>query len=193
MRRGSLIHHAHGTRPDGARIRATEFNPGFGGPYRFSHFGEPVVPSWYGGENDAVALCETLIRDLPSTGGRLVASQYRHHQISVVRTRRTLRLVELRGKGRLLVSSQNVTACDSDQYDRSVKWAEAAHDVRPMVDGIIWTSYRFDQGYALVLFGDRVEEVDLEPVRVTMDFSISRHRDELAAFGRDVNVRVLTA
>ena len=59
------------------------------------------------------------------------------------------------------------------QYDRTVKWAEAIHAQFSDVEGLIWTSNKYDEESALLLFGDRVSEMDIQVVAVRKgsDFS----------------------
>jgi hypothetical protein len=62
---------------------------------------------------------------------------------------------------RLGISRAELIASESDQYPRTVLWAQALHTCRPDADGLVWVSRQHDTSLALVLFGDRVHSEDL--------------------------------
>lgn len=70
---GSRIYRMFTAAPD---RQVTTFNPGMSGPHRFSFFGNPPVPVLYGAQTEVAALCESLLHDVPLTGGRLLPEQY---------------------------------------------------------------------------------------------------------------------
>lgn len=155
---GSTLHRVHHSKRN-----ANEFNPGRGGPTRFA----PVVtatgsvPTLYAAQNAEVAVCETLLHDVPLTGGSLTLGAYAAHTETALEVQRDLRLAKLMGDGlrRLGVTPQELTATNGDVYDRTVVWAEAAH--KAGFDGIAWMSARDNTAAAYEFYGDRVAQTDL--------------------------------
>lgn len=140
------------------------FNPGTGhqAQSRFAFFGDPVVPVLYAAGTEVAAVCETILHDIPLTGGRLLPEDFLQRVVGLVRPTRDLRLASFRGLGlrRLGVEQGQVTATSGAEFGTTVKWAEAAHAYG--FDGIVWMSYRCNSDAAFILFGDRVEATDLE-------------------------------
>lgn len=152
---------------------ATTFNPGTSNTVagRFHFFqdtGHRRVSVLYGAEGEDAAISETLFHDVPVGRGRafVPARRLEGKALGWVRSRRNLRLVELLGHGlrRLGLRPKNLTDTDSSEYRRTVEWACAVHHALPDVDGLLWMSRQFNAGRALVLFGDRVSDTDLEAV-----------------------------
>lgn len=139
-----------------------EFNPS--GPpasQRFSFFGTPPVPVLYAASTDEAAVCESLLHDIPVTGGSLTPARYRNKVMGLVRPARDLRLAGFAGTGlrRLGVEQGQLTDTAMSQYPRTNRWAEAAHTAG--FDGIAWMSRKCNNAEAYVLFGDRVTTSDL--------------------------------
>lgn len=132
-----------------------EFNPGVGRATRFAFFGDPVVPVLYAADTEQGALAETLLHDVPTTGGRLTYDAYADSVMGRLVVRRALRLASLRGLGlrRLGVSARELTDTEASEYPRTVAWAAAAHTAG--FDGLAWTSRLCNDTRAVVLFGDR--------------------------------------
>lgn len=150
------------------RRAASAANPG---PYpqtRFAFFDEPPVPVLYAGENEQVAVAETLLHDLPPAGARLVPAAYENRLASALAPRRDLRLAQFHSDGlrRLGVRASNLTDTTPAHYVRTTAWAQATH-ADTDVDGIVWMSRHWNAGKAVVLFGDRVPSTDLA---VTNDY-----------------------
>src|SRR5687768_17271849 len=55
---------------------ATTFNPGYGSPTRFAFFGAPVIPVLYAAATEEAAVAETLLHDVPVSGGILPYDKY---------------------------------------------------------------------------------------------------------------------
>lgn len=160
---GNVLHRVHGPRFD-----ANAFNPGVGAPTRFAHFDNLRDPSTgpvrvlYAAATAEAAVCETLLHDVPLTGGRLSRAQYQSRRETTLVLRRDVLLAKLMGPGlrRLGVEPQNITATNGDIYLQTVKWAQAAHVAG--FEGLAWMSARENTSEAYVLFGDRLAETDLE-------------------------------
>lgn len=140
------------------------FNPGSGrgGRSRFAFFGDPRVPVLYAAGTERAAVCETILHDVPLAGGRILREDLEGVVSARVSPVRDLRLASFRGPGlrRLGILPQQLTHTDARWYPRTVRWAQAAHDVG--LDGAVWMSYRCNTDPAYVLFGDRVSAPELE-------------------------------
>ncbi|WP_306233258.1 RES family NAD+ phosphorylase [Agrococcus beijingensis] len=142
---------------------ATAFNPGRGMPTRFAPFnvdGAPI-PTLYAAASATAAVCESILHDVPLSGGLLPAARYEQYVESGLRVTRDLRLAMLKGEGlrRLGVSPQQLTATEGDVYGSTVHWARAAHAAG--FEGVVWMSARDNSAEAYMLFGDRVAADDL--------------------------------
>ena len=137
--------------------QANEFNPKFGSPTRFAFFGAPPVPVLYAGESEMAAVSETLLHDIPSSGGALLPGDYADKVMGRIRTRRDLRLAAFLGTGlrALGVSAGDLTTTPAGDYATTVLWAEAAHQAG--FDGVVWMSRQCNTERSYVLFGDRVD------------------------------------
>jgi hypothetical protein len=156
---GQELFRVHGTSRHGSA-----FNPGIGQPTRFAFFGEPVVPVLYAAETERAAIAETLLHDTPLTGGQLTVSAYRDRRMSRLTTNRELRLASLMGLGlrRLGVTADQVTTTAAVHYERTVRWAESAHEAG--FDGVVYMSKQCNSDRAYVFFGDRSDDAfDLDP------------------------------
>ena len=153
---GSAIYRVAGSsRP------ANEFNPGIGAPTRFAFFGDPPVPALYAAQSEVAAVCETMLHDIPATGGSLLPHAYRTRLAAKLTVALDLRLASLMGTGlrTLRIEARDITDSDPTTYPETVRWAEAAH--RAGFDGLAWMSKRCNTDRAYVLFGDRVTPDDL--------------------------------
>jgi len=164
---GSLVVRVH--QPSRA---ANVFNPGYGGAKRFSPFdaGGAAVPTLYAANTSEAAVSETLLHDVPLSGGTLTPADYEPFIESWLRPVRDIRLAMFfdHGLRRLGVTSQQLTATDASEYDSTVKWAVAAHQAG--FDGVAWMSSRHNSSHAYVFFGDRVAESDLHVVGLARSF-----------------------
>jgi hypothetical protein len=156
---GETVFRVHNKNRDGH-----EFNPGVGRPTRFAFFGDPIVPVLYGAATERAAIAETLLHDVPLTGGQLTQSAYRDRRMSQLTTNRDLRLASMMGLAlrRLGVIADQVTTTAAAHYDRTVLWAQAAHGAG--FDGLVHMSRQCNSDRAYVFFGDRADDAfDLDP------------------------------
>ena len=156
---GETLFRVHDKDRDGC-----DFNPDIGAPTRFAFFGDPSVPVLYAAATDRAAIAESLLHDIPMTGGQLMHSAYRDRRMSRLTTRRDLRLASLMGLGlrRLGVSADQVTTTRAAHYGRTVLWAQAAH--ASGFDGLVYMSRQCNSDRAYVFFGDRANDAfDLDP------------------------------
>lgn len=178
---GTALHRVHDRRFDGCA-----FNPGLGAPTRFAPLrradGTPI-PTLYAASTLEAALFETVFHDIPPAAAlktvprTLVAS--RAH--SVLRALRPLRLGELRAPDLHLwgLGRGDLVAAPPTDYPSTARWAQAAHDAFPDLDGLIWTSNRCDPADALLLWAPRAEGA----------LAVAAHRDGAADPGWMADVR----
>lgn len=157
---GTLLRRVHDPKRAG-----NVFNPGLGAPTRFAPFLDAdgnVVPALYAAATPEAAVCESILHDVPISGGTLPQASYGMRVETALVLKRELRLAMIMGAGlrRLHITPKQLTATDGDVYAETVLWAQAAHAAG--FDGIAWMSARDNTSEAYVLFGDRVASADLE-------------------------------
>jgi RES domain len=142
---------------------ATEFNA-TSASRRFRPVLDPsgaVVPTIYGADLTAGALSETVFHDVPVRGParRILRKALVPMVMSTITPLRDLRLAELHGAGlgRLGTTHGELVESGADQYPRTALWGQALHDHSDGFDGLIWRSRQFNDSFALMLWGDRVD------------------------------------
>lgn len=174
------------------------FNPGErteprGRFHFFEDVGGARVPVLYGAKGEDAAIAETVFHDA-RLGPDAVVPERRLARLGLarLRPRRDLHLVELLGHGlrRLGLRARNLTDTDAIAYPRTVAWARALHAALPDIDGLLWMSRQFNAENALVLYGDRVAETDLEVVARPQPLftGAGRHVVEVAAARAGVTI-----
>ncbi len=127
-----------------------------------------LIPTIYGSNTFYGALSETVFHDVPVSGaGKVVAQSALMPMMgSTVRSKRPLRLIQLRGFGlkKCGLTRTQIVDSDADQYGVTREWAAAFHDAADAADGLIWMSRQHDSSEAIVLFGTRVRRDDLEVI-----------------------------
>lgn len=175
---------------------ATEFNPGVGAPTRFAFFEDhdgKTVPVLYAAQTQEAAICETLLHDIPASGGALEPAQYQDKVMAQLQITRDLRLASFKGTGlrRLKATHDQITSTNAIEYPKTVFWAEAAHDAD--LDGAIWMSNRCNSDSAVVLFGDRVSGSDIkQSANFARVFDLSPDRSWLIDFCAQLHIEVLS-
>lgn len=161
------------TRVHSTAFSVTQFNPRLalddrqGG--RFDGTPEDEYAFLYAASNDATAVSEALLRDLPvdEYGARLLP-QVRLSQVSISWFRVTvdLELVSLRSGQDLAAVGQDawLTASPAAEYASTRRWASAIRGWAPWACGLTWRSYREPEGFAYVFFADRCPEGCFEEV-----------------------------
>lgn len=141
---------------------ATTFNPGFGAPTRFAFFGTPVIPVLYASATEEAAVAETLLHDIPVSGGILPYDKYARTVMARLQVARPVRVGVLHGLGlrQLKVTVAELTASGAETYPETVKWAQAAHDAE--FDGLVWMSRLCNDAKAYVFFGDRCDDAFIQ-------------------------------
>jgi hypothetical protein len=152
-------------------LRSAQFNPGFGLPSRFAPFddeGGRTVPTLYAGTTREAAVYETIFHDIDP------AALFKTVRQHVVEARTASRITPTRD---LLLASlftpdlaawglarTDLIQTPKSTYDQTVIWAAAIHAAHRDVDGLVWTSVRCDPELCVMLFGDRVDEADLQVI-----------------------------
>lgn len=143
-----------------------EFNPGLGdtrfAPLRY----EAAVPTMYGGEDETVALLETVFHDVTLGADRIIyRSMLRERGLAHLGARRDLRLIDLRDEALagLGLSRPQIVTSSPEHYACTRDWSRWLHEQRPrgeLPDGILWHSRQaeltgHDRREVMILFGDR--------------------------------------
>ena len=128
------------TRLHKARFGVTDFNPtvarsAYAGG-RFDATPDDAYPFLYGADDDATAVSETLLRDVPSDehGDRILPAAV----------------------------GQDTWLTTASEYALTRRWASAIREWAPWAQGLTWRSRREPDGFAYVLFADRCPEACLE-------------------------------
>ena len=182
-----------------SRYAATSFNPNLGGHRddiatggRFHPFEDGAgrrVPTRYLADHPNGAFAETLMRE-SSMGRTLPPDTILDHRPSQVRTRRSLRLVDL---GTIDPDGAFARAmqADASAYRQTRSVAATLHGSLPEVDGLLWSGVqlRTPGMECVVLFGDRVTEAALAAERtLELDVGEGLRRLEAAAMHRQVTL-----
>lgn len=155
------------TRIHSAQFAVTDFNPTLarhplrGG--RFDAMPDNPYGFLYAASDDATAVSEALLRDLPldERGARLLPrTRLRNLHIGWLTTDRDIRLVSLRTGRDLAAIGQDawLTTCPASDYELTRAWAPAIRDWASWCGGLTWRSHREPEGFAYVLFEDRVPD-----------------------------------
>ncbi|UCI34895.1 RES family NAD+ phosphorylase [Mesorhizobium sp. B4-1-4] len=169
--------------------RAREFNPGFGSS-RFAPFTSAgkQVPTIYAGTSFGCAAYESVFHDIdPSAAFKtLPMSKVEELAGSLIRVDRDLRLARLfePDLNKWSITRQSLIDTPPSSYPSTRAWAQAIHDANPTLDGMIWTSRRFDEEKCLVLFGTRVDESSLDVISSEEFASSPPLLDRLVELGR---------
>ncbi len=139
-------------------FRGSEFNPGLGSHTRFAFVTDPtgrLVPSLYAASAQDAAVAETLLHDLPLSGGLLPYAKYAPTVMSRLTVTKQIRLAAFHGLGlrQLRVTAEQLTSSPASSYPETLRWAQAAYDAG--YDGCVWMSRMCNNARAYVFFGDR--------------------------------------
>ena len=115
----------------------------------------------YAADDDATAVSEVLLRDLPldERGARLLPrARLRNLRIGWLAMTRDIQLVDLRSGQNLAAIGQDtwLTTGPASDYELTREWASAIRDWAPWCSGLTWRSHREPEGIAFILFEDRV-------------------------------------
>jgi hypothetical protein len=191
--KGTILHRTHGS-----SFRPAQFNPCKGQPTRFAPFADAAgtcVPTLYAATTREAAAFESIFHDIePSATFKTV-------RLSVVESRSVSRIAPKRDLlvARLFapdlkawgLSRGELIETPKSTYRQTVLWAEAIHRARPDLDGLIWTSRQCDPEQCVILFEDRIGEVDFD-IQDCID--VSAHASlllELRNFGQRAGITIV--
>jgi hypothetical protein len=177
------------------------FNPGADPPevrgrfHFFSGLDGAIVPILYGSDRGDGAISETVFHDVPLRGSLRTVPESRldYRSLVTLRPKRELRLAQLLGHGlrRLGIRAANLTDTEAIEYPNTVAWAKEIHATFPDADGLLWMSRQFNAAKALVLFGDRVEDTDLEPVSVPQPLRLGPGRTQVEQAANEAGILII--
>ena len=112
----------------------------------------------YVGSDFTCALHESIFHDVPMTGlNRIRDSLLDEFVYSILVPGRDLSMVDLTSSGLMKIDAPRaLTECEPAGYSETVDWARALHRDHPTLSGLFWVSRRYNEGRAMVLFGDRI-------------------------------------
>ena len=188
------------TRLHSAEFEVTDFNPTVaedaiqGG--RFDATPEDEYAFLYAAGDDATAVSEALLRDIPGDdrGMRALLTTRLHGvRIGWIRTSQELQLVSLRSGTDLAAIGQNpwLTTASADEYGMTRLWASAIREWAPWAQGLTWRSRREPEGFAYILFADRCPVRCLEEAVRGMPLQLAE-RNIGSGFGRLYVDEILT-
>ncbi|MEO3388771.1 RES family NAD+ phosphorylase [Mesorhizobium sp. CAU 1741] len=157
IRVGTRLHRIHAR-----RFQAEEFNPGMGSS-RFAPFASAgsQVPTMYAGTTFACAAYETIFHDIdPAATFKSVSMvEVEQRAVSCIEVDRDLKLARLfePDLNRWGLTRKDLIDTPRSLYPQTSLWAAAIHDSDPTLDGMIWTSRRFDEEKCIILFGARLD------------------------------------
>jgi hypothetical protein len=161
---GTIIHRIHD-----AKFSAAQFNPGPKGNSRFAPIttasGEPI-PTSYAATSFGCAAFETIFHDIdPDAPFKTVAwARIERLSYSVLALNRDMRLARFFSHDLLKWGCSRTQLIDTapSTYPKTRLWSAAVHESDPTIDGMIWTSRKYDEEKAMVLFGTRFRDGDLQ-------------------------------
>ena len=144
------------------KYEPTQFNPSPDGNARFSPITNAeglIIPTLYTAEDEASALMETVLHDVPSpsAGFIYVAPAIEDRQLATLVNQVPLQLgnLQVMGLKRLGVSGAAVIDGDKPTYGDTRDFARALHAARSDIQGLVWDS-RQTKKQVVVLFKDRL-------------------------------------
>ena len=129
---------------------------------RFDATVEDPFPFLYAANDEATAISEVLLRDIPvdAGGARLLPkARIKGLQISWLRIDADLELVSIRsGADLAAVGQDSWLTTTTSEYDSTRQWCAAIRAWAPRACGMTWRSLREPDGFAFIFFGDRCPE-----------------------------------
>ena len=144
------------------RYESTQFNPSPDGNARFSPIKNAlglIIPTLYAAEDDASALMETVLHDVPSpsAGFIYVPPAVEDRQLATITNQVPLQLGNLTVMGLRRLGLLGAVVVDGDKptYGETRDFGQALHAARGDIQGLIWDS-RQTKKEVIVLFEDRL-------------------------------------
>ncbi len=192
--KSTVLHRTHIT-----DLRPAQFNPCMGQPTRFAPFNDATgacVSTLYAASSREAAAFESIFHDIEPTAlfktVRLDVVESR--SVSTIAPKRDLLVArlfapDLKAWG---LKRDDLIETPKSTYGQTVLWAQAIHRAQPDLDGLTWTSRQCDPDQCVILFGDRVSEVDFEIrdcIDVSGDASLLL---ELRTFGQRAGITIIS-
>ena len=191
---GTVLHRTHAS-----SFRSAQFNPCKGQPTRFAPFtdaADACVPTLYAATSREAATFESIFHAIEPT------ARFKTVRLDVVESRSVSRISPKRD---LLVaglfapdlkawglSRVELIETPKSTYDQTVLWAQAIHQVRPDIDGLIGTSRQCDPDQCVILFENRIGEADFEVRDCIVVSSDANLLLELRGFGQRAGVTIIS-
>lgn len=181
----------------GPRYHERQFNP-TSSLARFRPFviDGVVVPTMYGADDLWGAASETVFHEVPVRGKarRILRTQLEQWVWCEIAPNRDLRLASLHGVGlrRLQVSHGELIECDAAHYEETARWAEVLYAAPAAPDGLCWRSRQHNDSLAVILFGTRVLESDLDVVRPSASLALRPGGDIVYDFAEAADIAIVT-
>lgn len=144
------------------KYEPTQFNPSPDGNARFSPIKNAlslIIPTLYAAEDDASALMETVLHDVPSpsAGFIYVTPAIEDRQLATLVNQVPLQLgnLQVMGLKRLGLSGAVVVDGNKPTYGDTRDFARALHAARGDIQGLLWDS-RQTKKQVIILFEDRL-------------------------------------
>lgn len=159
----TLLHRIHDK-----KFLAEEFNPGLEGNSRFAPIktarGSPIPTSYAATSFDCAAF-ESIFHDIdPSAAFKSVAwAKIARLCYSTLELGRDLRLAKFFSADLMKWGMARTQLIDTptSTYPKTRLWSAAMHEAEKCIDGLVWTSRKFDEEKAMLLFGSRLKRGDL--------------------------------
>ena len=112
----------------------------------------------YVGGDLTCAVHESIFHDVPMRGAKSIRDSLLDEFVhSILVPAADLRMADLTGTGLMKIDApRSLTECEPDGYHETVHWAQSVHRDNPALAGLLWVSRRYNEGRAMVLFGDRI-------------------------------------
>lgn len=183
---GTVVHRIHDT-----RFRAEEFNPGIQGNSRFAPISTAagtLIPTCYAATTFACAAYETIFHDIdPDAPFKSVAwTKIASLSYSTLTLERPLRMASFFSADLMKWGLSRTQLVDTapTTYPKTRLWAAAVHESDASLDGMIWTSRKFDEAKAMLIFGTRVPPGDFSAKSSVVIVSDANALGELHALAR---------
>lgn len=163
---GQILHHIHRS-----EFSASSFNPGLGAGrfHPFSALDGKSVPIFYAANTEEGAYCETLLRAVDTNGlspRSVPGKRFWDFSYAQLQNCQPLNLAHLCGNQLIKLGLTRAALLEPGpaHYPATSAWAKAIHSHYPNLHGIAWLSRQHDASTCYMLFGDRVEEADLQVI-----------------------------
>jgi hypothetical protein len=161
LKAGTIIHRVHDR-----QFGAMAFNPGKGNS-RFAPFavGGTPIPTAYAATSFECAAFETIFHDIAPTERfkSVYWSSIEPLVYSTMKLGRDVPLAPLFSADLMKFGVERGQLIDTPKstYPQTRAWSPAIHEAVTRPEGMVWTSKRYDQEKAIMLFGSRVSTTDL--------------------------------